>query len=151
MPPAWNLIKKEASIQVWSCEFCGSFENLIFIWKPGKLPDETLRRRGHSQMLYKIGALQIFTNIIVTYLCRSLFFNKVAVARFTGDKANTLVHNPAWIVTLWDFVSLLFTGMKIYWDYPGSLSQFHRLHPPKPTWVWEMEKLSDISINFHEN
>ena len=40
--------------------------------------------------------------------------NTCATARFTGDKLNTAVQNPAWVVTLWNFASLLYTSIGIY-------------------------------------
>ena len=66
------------------------------------------------------------------HLCRILLFNKDAAAKFTGSKTNIVVHNPVWVVALWNFVSLLYMGIGIYTNsYPDLLglpgiSHFHR-------------------------
>ena len=41
----------------------------------------------------------MFTKFKRKHLCLILLFNKAAVARFTGDKPNTVVHDPIWAVT----------------------------------------------------
>ena len=91
---AWNLIKKEALAQVFSCEFCEIFKNTFFYITPLVAASDykyfllKSHRSSLPEVLCEKGVLENFTNFTGKHLFQSLFLKKVAGPGLSGVISN---------------------------------------------------------------